>query len=158
MSTEERLAQVERQLRWLKRLGALGLAVGAVVVLVGQAKDEELPALVARSLEIKDRQGRVRIRVRPGPSNQADLEMLDGRGLRRCFLTVREDGSAGIAFVDEDSGVRLQLFVTRSGEPSLMLDDANGKRRTLMELSKDGAPNFSMPDAKGKVIWKAPGE
>jgi hypothetical protein len=61
MTVEERLARLERQNRWIRRLGTLGLSVIAIAVLTGQGKDEDSKALRAHELRIVDAEGRTRI-------------------------------------------------------------------------------------------------
>jgi len=40
MTTEQRLERLERKVRWMRRIGAVGVAVAAAVFLVGQGKEE----------------------------------------------------------------------------------------------------------------------
>ena len=59
MTIEQRLERLERQNRWMKRGGAVAVALVAAVFLMGQAKPKELPDLEVRSLTLKDNAGRV---------------------------------------------------------------------------------------------------
>ena len=63
MTTEQRLERLERENRWMRRMGAVGVTVAAAVFLIGQGKDKELPDLVVRSLTVKDSNGRSRARL-----------------------------------------------------------------------------------------------
>jgi hypothetical protein len=55
----QRLALVERQLRWLKRLGALAVAMGAVAVLVAQGRSNPKTVEAERFI-VNDTDGHVR--------------------------------------------------------------------------------------------------
>jgi len=56
MTTEQRLERLERENRWMRRIGAVGVAVAAVF-LIGQGKEKELPDLEGRSLSVVDTNG-----------------------------------------------------------------------------------------------------
>ena len=57
MDLEQRMARLERGNRRMKRIGALGLVVAAVVLLSGAAKGKELEHLEVSSLTLKDEDG-----------------------------------------------------------------------------------------------------
>ena len=58
MSIEERLERLERQNKWMRRIGLLCIAVTAAVLLLGQAKPTRV--LAAERFEVRDKQGRLR--------------------------------------------------------------------------------------------------
>ena len=68
MSVEERLERLERQNKWMRRLGAVGVALVAVVFLMGQGKAKELPDLEVRSLTVRDKDGKAHIELRTSRS------------------------------------------------------------------------------------------
>jgi len=41
MTTEQRLERLERENRWTRRIGTVGVAVVAALFLIGQGKDKE---------------------------------------------------------------------------------------------------------------------
>ena len=49
MTMVQRLEKLERQNKWMKRIGAVAVALVAAVFLMGQGKEKELPDLVGRS-------------------------------------------------------------------------------------------------------------
>ncbi len=63
MTTEQRLERLERQIRWMRRIGAVGVAVAAAVFLIGQGKDKEPPDLEVRSLKVVDNKGMVHAKI-----------------------------------------------------------------------------------------------
>ena len=52
MTTEQRLERLERENRWMRRFGAVGVAVAAAVFLIGQGQPEEDAALKGTRLEL----------------------------------------------------------------------------------------------------------
>jgi len=134
MTTEQRLERLERENKWMRRIGAVAVAVAAAVFLVGQGKDKELPDLEVRSLTVKDEDGRT-----------------------RAMLATLSDGLPYLSLSDKDGRPRAVLTTLLNGSPVLSLCDKDGKRRALLALrSVDGSPRLHLFDAKGKVIWKAP--
>jgi hypothetical protein len=156
MSTEQRLAQVERQLRWHKRLGALAIAVGAVVVLVGQARDE--PAhLRVRSLTMVNDQNEVRAQLHMQIGSPF-LLLMDKKGRERVSLCAGAMGSTALSFMARDGKGRLAIGIGAGEVPVLYVRDSKGTGRIDMSVGADGTPSLSFLDPDGKVIWKAPGE
>jgi hypothetical protein len=147
MNTEQRLAQLERQLRWLKRLGVLAVAVGAVVVLGGQAKEKGLPDLKVRSLQVIDRDGTTRCVLASDSAGDGRTGLFIQYGLaERVALYARKD-LAVLAIEDMKERTSVSLRV----DPEVRLDRGGGT--TLA-----GVPSLRFFDQTGKVIWKAPGE
>ena len=130
MSTEERLASLERQLRWLKRLGALAIAVGAVVVLGGQGREVALPNIECGSLVLKDSEGRARLSVGLLGKLEAPLvRFIDSNGRDRIHLR-GGDGGQSIEFFDKDGHIRLSIGGSLpSGAFSMACRDADGYPR-----------------------------
>ncbi len=88
MDLEQRVAQLERGNRRMKRIGALVLAVAAVVLLSGQAKGKDLPDLEVGSLTLKDWEGKTRAALSTG-----GLVLRDKDGKPRAHLGVVADGA-----------------------------------------------------------------
>jgi hypothetical protein len=118
MTTEQRLARLERENRWMRRIGAVGLALVAAVFLMGQEKAKDLPDLEVRSLTVKDKDGKV-----------------------RAVLGTDADGPA-LKLSDEDGRTRAALDVL-DGEPSLTLKDKDGKAGALLFTAADGSPGLA---------------
>ncbi|MHC4342940.1 MAG: hypothetical protein ACYSX0_22350 [Planctomycetota bacterium] len=172
MNTEQRLAQVELQLRWLKRLGALAIAVGAVVVLVGQGGangkvELGLPNLKAKSLHVLDVAGN-HLAMLP-PSGHFGLLIGDDSGQDfegRIFLGLMDartanqklHRTANLMLHDKTGLLSCLLEVGDDGSPYFMFRDKKGRERMELLLRADGAPSLIFKDKDGKVIWKAPGE
>jgi hypothetical protein len=139
MTTEQRLARLERENRWIRRIGAVCLALVAAVFLMGQDKAKELPDLEVRSLEVRT------------------LVVKDKDGKVRAALRARPDGAPTLSLSDKDGGTRALLATWPDGSPGLCLYDKDSKRRALLALRLgDGSPSLRLFDAKGKLIWEAP--
>ena len=155
MTIEQRLAKLERQNKWMKRMGGLVLAAVACVVLMGQGKPKELPDLVAKSLTIKDKDGKTRIKLETEPTVGApSLRLYDGAGKERGTLTVSALFST-LLFSNKAGEVRMALSVL-AGLPTLFLKDEKGQVRLALKLYANGTPSLEFVNANDKLIWKAP--
>ena len=182
MTIEQRLEKLERQNKWMRRIGAVAVALVAAVFLMGQGKEKEPPDLIVKSLTVVDKDGKVRARLEVGPSvplevGQPQLTLFDQNGQRRMRLdhgiTVTDQtgnlrallNGSGITFLDPEGKstknvlhvLRVALSVLNDGTTALRLMD-NGKLRASLGLLKDGTPYLKLLNAKGDVIWKAPKE
>jgi hypothetical protein len=92
MTTEQRLERLERENKWMRRVGAVGVAVVAAVVLMGQEKAESLPDLEVRSLRLKDKDGKVRAMLSLGLLGSPSLSLHAKDGMPRASLRVSSDG------------------------------------------------------------------
>ena len=155
MSVEERLERLERQNKWMRRLGAVGVALVAVVFLMGQGK--EPPDLVVRALTLKDAAGKTR----------AELGVRDGAPI----LTLKDEaGRPRVALSQEimeffdSSGPRVSLgmyvvrFVRRGrivtvsdGRPLISLYDKAHKPRIFLTVDEDGSPYLRTMDPDGEI-------
>ncbi|MHC4549797.1 MAG: hypothetical protein ACYTEZ_13575 [Planctomycetota bacterium] len=134
MTLEQRVDQLERQNRWMRRIGAVGLALVAAVLLMGQDRAKDLPDLKVRSLTVRDLGGK-----------------------ERAALFTAADGSPFLTLADKDGTIRAMVSSSAVGA-ALNLYDKNGKTRARLGTAADGSPSLTLYDAKDKVIWKAPKE
>lgn len=89
MGIEERLNALERQNLRLKRLGLVGIAVAAAVVLMGQAKPQEQPREIhASQLLVHGHDGRIKIALGPDSKGTPRLLISDKLGVRSIVLDV----------------------------------------------------------------------
>jgi hypothetical protein len=107
MTTEQRLERLERENRWMRRIGAVCLALVAAVFLMGQEKAKELPDLEVGSLKA--------------------LVLYDGNLKARATLGVALDGEAGLLLYDGNLKARAMLGTAHDGTPGLKLFDPKGK-------------------------------
>jgi hypothetical protein len=161
MTTEQRLARLERQNRWMRRIGAVAVAVAAAVFLVGQGKEN--PRVVeAEKFVLLDLEGRERAVLgvarigRKKPHSAATLMFKDKQGARTAHLI---GGSApSLALERPESHVSLSVGVL--GNPSLSwgwgrLGSMTGRILSVRMVNSD-YPKMSFYNKAGNVIWQAP--
>jgi len=144
MTTEQRLERLERENRWMRRIGAVAVAVAAAVFLIGQGKKNAPPDLVVRSLKVVDKDGKV-----------------------RAYLVKPADGSATLGLMDSAGRMRV-LLQAPDRMPALRIMDKAGKKRVILSAGLSNLdtvpvvikaalePSLKFCDANRKVIWKAP--
>lgn len=125
-SLGERLSRLERENRWLKRVGGVALLGVAAMVLMGQAT----PRKTAKAIEAEE------------------FILRDGTGKERATMRVSPDGSPSLGLVDKDGKKRVALLLGADGLPNLWLWDKNGKERAGLELLADGLPRLALRDEK----------
>ena len=143
MDLEQRVAQLERGNRRMKRIGALVLVVAAAALLSGQVKGK-YPDLEVGSLTLKDKAAKTRARLGVSADGSPSLDLLDRDGKTRARLTVLPDGSPGLALFGKDGSVRATLGATAT------VDKRTGAKTKTTEGT------LTLFDAKGDVIWQAP--
>ncbi len=114
--------------------GLVGVLVGAAVVGVVTAQQEDLTAKVVRAerLEIVD---------------EAD-------GEQRGVFGLAEDGSVELSLMDEDGEVRARLALDADGRPQLALLDEDGTARATLLVSGDGDPGLRLLDTEWELSWR----
>ena len=152
MTLEQRLERLERQSRWMRRGGALALAVEATVILVGQGAEEDLRDLEARSLTLKDSDGRERLRIGPEFAEHG-LRFMDATGETRARFYLQLDGTPQV-FLYNAQGKEGIAFSVKD-RPRLALLHA-GVDRLSLKVGSDGSPGLYLFDAERKTTWQAP--
>ena len=154
MTIEQRVAKLERQNRWMKRAGGLALVAVACVVLIGQGKAKELPDLVAKSLTIKDENGKELAFLGADVGWPALLRFTSKDG--GAFFGTSPAGTPHLYIGDNANRARVSLGLTPHGAPTLGIRDENGVNRLLLGIARDGGGYLTLQDAKGKMTWQAP--
>jgi hypothetical protein len=186
MTTEQRLERLERQNRWMRRIGAVAVAVAAAVFLIGQGKEK--PGVIeASKFVLVNADGAIRAVLESVNSNSgpAELTLFDNEG-KRVALTAGTQGASGIylfgkkgvraglavgsdadeaelVIIDKDNTPRVQLGCWLTGSPALMFRDRDEKVRAWFYLERPPHnpkedPAIKLLRKDGKVIWKAPGD
>jgi hypothetical protein len=166
MTIEERLEDMERELRRVKRrnrwlLGAI------LLVVVGLIAPEvfETTAIRARSKEVET----------ANEIRAMSFVLEDENGTVCAMLTATKDGPM-LGLYDENGKTRAGLRLTKDG-PDLVLLDENGKTRVMLAVLKDNSGLWLLDenglaraglglvtkygsglwlyDKNGKVIWSA---
>src|SRR5215471_21361143 len=156
----DRLAQVERRLRWTTR-AALILVLGIVASVVMAQGQQELRIL----------QGD---KPPQPPSVEAEVRaqhftLVDSKGRERASLVADNAGSVFLVMFDTARKTRANLSVSNEG-PSLVFYDATGQQRTIIgsttlvgsHVNENGVAERAPPssivlfDKAGKLLWREP--
>ncbi|MCJ7502590.1 MAG: hypothetical protein MUP80_05970 [Acidobacteriia bacterium] len=157
---EIRLAKLERQNRFWKRLGLLFLLIAGSGFLLAQAPRKPLSAaptqavqaatydtLVVHRLELRDKAGKLR-GVWTVEAGQPFLALYDAAGNPRAILIVGTDGP-DLRLYDPAGNTRAMLGATTDG-PLLALSDAAGNSHAGLFVRAAG-PGLVLSDAAGKL-------
>jgi len=156
----DKLAQMERRLRWMTR-GALVLAFGIVAGALMAQGQQELRLLQS------DKPPQT-------PSVEAEVRaqhftLVDSRGRERASLVADNAGSVFLVMFDGARKTRVNLSVSNEG-PSLVFYDAGGQQRTIIgsttlvgsHVNENGIAEKAPPssvvlfDKAGKLLWRQP--
>jgi len=152
----KRLDRVERRLR----VAVVGWVVSiATVVVLGVAVQQAVSqpeVLRARSFEVVDAAGRVRIALAVGRDGSSGLGLYDVAGRVRGVLSVLPDGSPGLGLYDAAGQARIGLGLLPDESPWLSLLDAAERERIALDVFPDGSPMLTLKDAAGRVLFRAP--
>jgi hypothetical protein len=144
-----RVEALERHNRWLRRVGAVGLALVGVALVMGRVPST--PAVVeAEKFVVRDRRGEERIVLGldhpTSPNHSAVLYLSDGfAGL--VIATGRADGMGKRS---------AQVFANPKEGAGLKVD--TGLKKTVVRLSADerASGHFVLQDEAGNVLFTAP--
>jgi hypothetical protein len=159
MTTEQRLERLERENRWVRRIGAVAVAVAAAVFLIGQGRQE--PRVIeAEKFVLLDHEGNERavLGMRFGRTKRDSAAMLFFKNKRGARTAHFVGGHApGLMLERPESHVALSIGVL--GEPSLFWGrgstDNPGSILSIAMVHGD-YPAMSFYNRAGKVIWRAP--
>ncbi len=155
MTIEQRVAKLEKQNRWMKRVGELALAAVACVVLVGQGKAKELPDLEVRSLTVKSKGGKELAFLGADVGWTALLRFTSKDGRHQARLGTTLNGMPSLYLGDNAIRAQVSLGLTPKGSPGFAVRDKNGVNRLVLGVGRDGSVFLKLLDAKGNVVWRA---
>ncbi len=155
MTYEHRLERLERENRWMKRAGAVGIALAAVVLVMGQAKAE--PRVIeAEAFVVRDGEGKQRAVLSMEKPNTPSLVLFDKNGTKRVYLLAEQGGRASLGLGPEDGEIRTVLRVNTGGDAALNFFDANGKRGSQFGIDMLDQPSlYLMTEDRNQVILEA---
>lgn len=178
VSVEDRLAELENELKRAKRRGRLGFAAlgigfglvaaaGALAVLgaaptfkrvrakafILEGERGEVRARLAMTeygpmFFLFDDQGRFRAVLGVNADNEPGLRLLDDQGRTRAGIAVRKEGPLLVFFDGESNKGRVTLKVDENG-PTLQLGDEKGFIRAALAAPSNG-PRLFLHDENGK--------
>jgi hypothetical protein len=144
MTTEQRLERLERENRWMRRMGAVAVAVAAAVFLMGQQYGRTLKA---DTLRVGGPLKHVRI-------DGDGITIRDADGTARIVLGIDKKNTAGLSLSDGDGVQRAILVASANGFTNMDLKDRNGR---VGLGSIDGKyVMLVLRDKSDRVVWKAP--
>jgi len=162
MTTEQRLARVERQNARMK-VAVAGMAVVlAVALLIGAGQDQHktkvLEEVWAKKFVLVD-DGKARITLSSSSENPS-LTLDDKDGKTRMRLSLGQ-GMPDIRLFDKSGKKGAGIAVTDLAGPQIYFADRAGKRRAVMgyrrtEPGAIGYPFLHLYDEDGKVVFKLP--
>jgi len=148
-SIVQRMDQLERDNRRLKRFGGAGLAVLALLFLVGAGVPGQR-SIEAESFIVKDGAGKVRAVLGTAePYNAPGLVMYDQEGHPNILLHLTGDGDPGLWLYEKDS-VRATMNAV-GDRVHMQLYDTENRPRAVMTIHKDGAPSIELYDQDENV-------
>lgn len=133
LSLEQRLAELERSHDRLRRLAFAGIVLLVAFASLGTASESpQPPNLVARSIQLLDDDGKLRILI----NHRAGISLLDQEGRPRAVLSLDATGP-GLALYGSTSRVGAILSVNDAG-PALAMRDNGGKTRAVLTAIDQG--------------------
>jgi hypothetical protein len=148
----QRLDGMAAEVRRLRRLAAA--LIVAMTVLGGYAalsRPRPGRPVVAGSVEIRDRDGRLRGTFGVDRDGLPGLRLYDHRGSEQVTLAIPSDDASGLYFQDRGS-LRVALESSIEGTASFRLVDKDSKDRATMSLAQDGTPRIAVDDVAASNI------
>jgi len=154
----QRLEQVERDNRRLKRLSHLLLAGLAILLglttslLVVFARQSVATAEVvqAKRFVLRDDEGLIRAVLGMQPDGSSRFALQDRDGQPRLQLTLLSDGSPGVALKDREGQNRAVLALPPDGMAQVVFADRHGSNRASLGLAADGVSSLILADSNGE--------
>jgi len=168
---EARVRELERSLRRLRRITGAAIVLLMAVVTLGMAAEQAPQTLVAKSIQLLDDEGRLRILINP----RAGVSMLDEQRRPRVVLSLNASGP-GLALYGETSRAGTTLDVNHAG-PTLAMRDNDGNTRAMLAaidegpalilsdeqerqritlIQRAGGAQVGVFDGRGAATWRAP--
>jgi hypothetical protein len=148
----ERLDGMAAEVRRLRRLAAA--LVAAMLALIGYAaysRPRPGRAVVAGSVEIRDKDGRLRGTFGVDRDGLPGLRLYDQRGLEQVALAIPTDDFSALYFQARGS-LRVALESSIEGTASFRLVDKDARPRATMSLAQDGTPRIAVDDVAAQVV------
>ena len=141
MTLEERIVRIERQNRWMKRAGGVGVALVGLFLTLGQGKPQLVhDTLVARSFELVDEKGKSG-GVWGFDEGEA-LLVMKGKGGDVCSL-----GRSTLLLFDDNKKSEISLSITTDG-PVVMIK-LNSLNTVYMQVLSKELPRVGVKSEGG---------
>jgi hypothetical protein len=175
MSTEQRLAALERTVRFQRFSLVAIVAAGGVAMLVGAGANNTFDKLTVKQLIVVDGKGRdvaefaglknggVSLVLRHDPDKPSQSVVIESTTESSLITTSFADGSSGtmislpsgtlVSATNGKSGVRLLSERTAA---KITLEDEKARERIVVAAADKLGGNMGIIDDKGKLVWRAP--
>ena len=156
----QRLYEVERECRRLRRLsvwllGIVGVLLGLGVAMVFISARHGVPGTVAevvaaRQFVLRGRDGKIRGIWGTQDDGSVRLVLQDAQARQRTKIDLLGDGAAGLTFADTAGQPRAVFAYLPDQGPSLVFADRAGRSRSVLGVSDEGA-NLVFADGGGST-------
>ena len=163
MTQEQRMIELERQYRRLRRTGTTVLVTVLVALVVcvgllatGRAGAQNGPkpsAITGSEFRLVDSSGVTRA-VLTMENGSPLLRFLDQKGKSRAVVGLQEYGPS-LVLIRENGRPGASIGVGRMG-PAMAFGDSAGYVRFMLTVDTTGAPKMVLKDTTGHVAWTAP--
>lgn len=151
---EKRIAKLEIQNRWFKRIGATLVVVAGVAFISGQRRTDDI--VEARTFVLKDSAGTVRAMLSTTTEGGALFSLRDKDERGRIGLLVKANGQSELALLTKNGKVRSLWAMYPNGKVMFALNDEVEQPRGVWELLPNGEITLTLGDKRGRPrgIWK----
>jgi len=158
MTTDERVARLERENRRMKLGGIFVVMAASAVLLMGQVSIFAARTLEANRILLKDpTSGAVRAEFAALRGGQTVLVLYDQPVGNRppAHAIVLGTNDAGLPTIRLSSGgaPRADLSVDASDTTRLRMLDRDGALRAQVVVARDGSPSMALMTKGGKLLW-----
>jgi len=166
---ETRLAKLERENRWIKRVGMVVILVVGMATVIGVAGQDNVTLpdeiKVKRLTVGNDRGETSRIHLKaPGFPKASDVFWAhchskdnDPQMVYSGMTLFTENGDGRHVAAERQISSLMRRTENDKFESMMWLSDDSGKKRILLSVGEDGVPSIRIMDSSGKkVIWQAP--
>jgi hypothetical protein len=88
---------------------------------------------------------------KPSAIEATEFVLRDARGLIRASLSIRPDGTPGLAMFDKTGKPRLEIHLSPEDDGGIDLHDSKGILRAAVAVRPDGTPGVGLFGTKGQV-------
>ena len=146
-SLARRLARLERENRWLKRLGTVLAVAAAAGGLMGQVQPTA-GTVESQRFVVKDAAGQPRA-VLGATADGSIFELYDKDGDRRAAMGIATDGSATLSLMTKGDKGGVWISARPYGWSNLQVFDRGGTSRLATGVAADGAAVLVINDSSG---------
>lgn len=142
--------RMEARCRTWRRWG-IGLAGGAVTVVLCGAAAHRAATVEAREFILRDDSGAMRAALTIRPDGTPGLGLYDRSGRVRLSVDLDGEGRGGLNLHDETGTLRAAVGLRSDGTPGVGLFGARGQVRASLDVGRDGSSGVNVYDEAGTL-------